>query len=391
MTEEKLLYLMNHYSPRGATHFGHLVELLESLADQGVQILLLIEKAQALPAVRSPRIEVQAMPPDVGGFKRWIALVMAVASANRRGYRTVFVRISAWSALAALAASAFGRGRVFYWQSGTTIEFDRAQPFNREKAQWLLRTWLPSKLVWRLCHRFVTGPSSMLEYYATEGKVSRRRLRLLHNDVDHRRFRVPELQVAQIRDAMRVRLEVRPTTIVLLFVHRLSPVRRTLQYLPGGLERVRAADPLMDVVLVFAGGGPDEDEMRCRFVEAGLRDHVRFLGDVPNMGIEQLYAAADVFIQPSHAEGFPRSLLEAMVAGLPIATTDAGGTAELLGPAQQSFVSPKDDPEAFGEVLVALLARRNDWTRLAEENRQQASAYDTPKVAQMYREVLFHE
>lgn len=389
--QEKLLYLMNHYSVSGSSHFQHIVHLLEQIAEQGAHVLLLIEKADSLPEVHHPNIDVVGLRQDLGPAGRWFALASELNRALRAGYRTVFVRISVWSALSAIWACRFGRGKVFFWQSGTTIEFDRAQKWGRRKLVWFVRSRLPSKAVWRLVDRFVTGPQSMIDYYDRVGGISRSKIRLLYNDVDHSRFSWPADERVRLRRKLRASLHLSDDAIVILFVHRLSPVRRTLDYLPLALQRAKDAGALSDACVLVAGGGADLEELKERTERLNLSGAFRFLGDHPNHGIENLYAGADIFIQPSHAEGFPRVLVEAMVSGLPIVTTDAGGSGEILGPLQQRYVSPKDDPDEFGSALSLMLRSVDTWEALRQENMAIALRYDTPAVARMYREVLFGE
>ena len=49
--EKKLIYILNSYSKNSAQHFYHVVHLLETMADQGVDITLVIEKATDIPEV----------------------------------------------------------------------------------------------------------------------------------------------------------------------------------------------------------------------------------------------------------------------------------------------------------------------------------------------------
>ena len=248
-------------------------------------------------------------------------------------------------------------GQVFFWQSGTTIEFDRSQPLTLRKLQWRLKSWAPSRLVWRLCDVFVTGPEAMVDYYVSVGKIDRRKIRVLYNDVDHRRFAMSEDAKTELRRELRLRLGISEDAKIVLFVHRMSPVRRTLRYLPQAIEVSLSRGRQDDCHFLIAGGGDDARALQNSIDALGLSHRVSFTGEVPNMGIEELYACADLFIQPSHAEGFPRVLVEAMVAGLPVVTTNAGGSASLLGPQQQVYVTDKDEPAQFAKALTGLLDR----------------------------------
>jgi glycosyltransferase involved in cell wall biosynthesis len=83
-----------------------------------------------------------------------------------------------------------------------------------------------------------------------------------------------------------------------------------------------------DVLFLWIGGGPLEEELRARVSAAGLPDHVRFAGhrdDVPDV-----IAAADVFLLASMVEGLPLVVLEAMAAGRPVVGTRVPGTSEVV-------------------------------------------------------------
>lgn len=385
----RLVYVLNSYSPTDSSHFAHVRSLLNELAGQGVSVRLIVEKGE-VPDGLHHRVAAEALPRRASAVVRMLDLVRAVRRAQAEGFRTVFVRISAWSALACILACAGARGRVFYWQSGTTIEFDRSQPWSLRKLRWMAASRIPTLLVWRWCHRFVTGPEAMIAYYSRQRGIRRERLRLLYNDVDLDRFRVSRQDRSQAGKEVRAELGLPEDARLILFVHRLSPVRRTLDYLPLGLEVARDGGALDNSYLLVVGGGSDLPTLLESSAAAGLSEHLVVLGEQPNHGLERYYAAADVFVQPTHAEGFPRVLLEAMAAGLPIVTTDAGGSGQLLGPLQQEFVTDRDRPEDFGAALASMLSR-GSWADLVEENLAQVERFATPVIAAMYREVLFHD
>jgi glycosyltransferase involved in cell wall biosynthesis len=82
-------------------------------------------------------------------------------------------------------------------------------------------------------------------------------------------------------------------------------------------------------------------------------------------------------------------LLEAMAAGLPIVTTDAGGTSDILGPAQRAFVVQRDARDCLVRKLAALLADPGQRAALSRENLVTVQRFATPRVAEMYDSVLF--
>jgi glycosyltransferase involved in cell wall biosynthesis len=290
------------------------------------------------------------------------------------------------AALTAVIACLGTVARVYYWQSGTVHALDRAEAPGRRRLNWLLRSWWPFRLLVRGVDRFATGPEAMVRYYRDEVRVPERKLVCLYNDIDVGRFRD---RIGRVdRRAERARMGADDATTVLLFVHRLSPVRRTTMYIPALLDALRD-QVRVPWMLVFAGGGPELNALSHAVSQSGVGDRCRLLGKLPAYQLPALYRAADIFVNPTYAEGFPRVILEAMAAGLPVVTTDAGGTAEILGSRQQQFVIAREDSIRFAQAVAALMNDASLQRALAAENREAVRKFDTVAVAEMYDRELF--
>lgn len=381
----RLIYILNHYSADDSSHFPHIVHLLQVIAEQGSEVTLIVEKSAGdLPAITHPRVSVRKLRSRTPGI-RHLELFVLLLRLISEGFSATFVRIAAPAAIVAALAHRLAGGKAFLWQSGTTHTYDTAQPLSIRKVRWWVGSYLPSKLARQLVHHFVTGPEAMVDYYAETVGVPRKKIRLLYNDVQIDRF------VAKGRSEDKARLlrdlRLPADAVLLLLVHRLSPVRKTLMYLEPTLAALQ--HHRNDWVLVIAGEGSELGAAKALVARFGLEERVRFLGAIPNRDIHRLYGAADLFIHPTFTEGFPRVLIEAMASSLPIITTNAGGTAQLLGPRQANYMVDKDEPAKFAEKTLALLQAREEWESMAIENFQQVQRFSTPEVAAMYRRVLF--
>jgi teichuronic acid biosynthesis glycosyltransferase TuaC len=93
---------------------------------------------------------------------------------------------------------------------------------------------------------------------------------------------------------------------------------------------IEALAQLADAVLVVAGAGSDEAELRALAAALGLSDRVRFLGAVPHGDLPVVLSAADVFVLPSASEGLANAWVEALACGTPVVTTPIPGALELL-------------------------------------------------------------
>lgn len=87
--------------------------------------------------------------------------------------------------------------------------------------------------------------------------------------------------------------------------------------------------------------------------ELGIADHVRFLGARSDM--PAILNAADIFVLPSHYEGNPLSVMEAMAAGLPPVCTAVGGVPELIQHGSTGLLVPPDDETALADALQKLI------------------------------------
>jgi glycosyltransferase involved in cell wall biosynthesis len=114
-----------------------------------------------------------------------------------------------------------------------------------------------------------------------------------------------------------------------------------------GLEILLQALPIStpEVYLSVLGDGPDRARLRALAGSLGVEDRVRWCGYVADRALylDEL-AAADMFVLPSPAEGFPKVVLDALALGVPVVATRAGALAEL---AAADLVEAIDRPDSL--------------------------------------------
>jgi len=92
-------------------------------------------------------------------------------------------------------------------------------------------------------------------------------------------------------------------------------------------------------VFQFAGEGTLFEELQNRKKEKGLKN-IELLGWQSEEQLKNLYENADVFILPSHAEGFPNVILEALNYKLPIISTNVGGIEDSVVDGYNGYIIP---------------------------------------------------
>jgi len=134
----------------------------------------------------------------------------------------------------------------------------------------------------------------------------------------------------------------------LLMIGRHSP-QKDQPTLFRALAKLRDQPWTIDLV----GTGPHQDRHEAMVRELGLAQRVTFLGyrnDVPN-----LMATADVYSLASNWEGLPRSIIEAMRAGLPTVASDVGGNREMIVEDETGYLAPRGDAETLARHLAVLI------------------------------------
>lgn len=181
---------------------------------------------------------------------------------------------------------------------------------------------------------------------------------------------------------------------VVMYSGRLSD-RKGLADLIHAMALLAPAHPPMRLRLV--GSGPAEGDLRRLAVHLGLSDRVEFVGHVPSERRHELvrmYREAAVYVQPSHYEGLPTSLLEAMACGRPCVATEVSGHPDAIQDGLNGLLVPPRDPsslarsigryvsdppfaERIGRAGRGTILQRFTWESLARVHEQ---AYERARV-----------
>jgi glycosyltransferase involved in cell wall biosynthesis len=108
--------------------------------------------------------------------------------------------------------------------------------------------------------------------------------------------------------------------------------------------------------------GPGDRAYQQTLLEQHRPEAVEFIGELPHARAMEVMAACDLFVLPSHTEGFPNVILEAMALGKAIVATDVGAIPEMLSGGCGALVKPKDVPD----LLAALRSLLEDQDRRLE-------------------------
>jgi len=208
---------------------------------------------------------------------------------------------------------------------------------------------------------------------------------LLGNGVDLVKFD-PDRTDLPGRAAMRAELGVSDDQIVVGMVGRLVAEK-------GYPELFEAAAELQDNYVVVAIGPDDPDKpdaLPREVVESAEQAGVRFLG--MRTDVDALYQALDVFVLPSHREGFPRAAMEAAAMGLPIIATDIRGCREVVDDGINGVLIPVRSPNLLKAAIERVGSDAEARQRMGSASWRKAQlAFDEQmvvhRVLEAYRTV----
>lgn len=164
----------------------------------------------------------------------------------------------------------------------------------------------------------------------------------------------------------------------LLTIARLHP-RRHIPDLMLMLAHVRARVPSADLQIVGGGSKHQQEVVIGAARRHGVADAVALLGEQDD--VAPLYAGARLFVVPSVPAGVPTVLLEAMAAGRPVVTVNAGHINHVIMNGVEGFVVAQGDAEAMAARVVELLEDRERAARMGAAARARALQHDVRVVS----------
>lgn len=175
------------------------------------------------------------------------------------------------------------------------------------------------------------------------------------------------------------------------------PAEARLILTAAGLEKRKGIGTLLQAIALLppsvhaaiAGTGPEQDALRMQAAQLGIQDRVHWLGfrdDVP-----ALLATANAFVLPSLHDSFASSILEAMIAGLPIVTTTGSGVSYALGATAAcgpaGWLVPPDVPATLAGAITQALS--SDARVRGEEARRRAHEwFGVERMVSHYESIL---
>ena len=193
--------------------------------------------------------------------------------------------------------------------------------------------------------------------------IPRSRIRILHNSAAVLPDGFAENTVNSIREQFGLSGDEK----VLIAIGRFSSEKGHADLIQA-LHRLRSSKPSLKWKLLLIGSGHEEQNLKGLTEQLALQSRVIFTSHQAD--VLPFYAMADGMVLPSHTEGSPHVVLEAMSAGVPIVATGVGGVPEILQNNETAILVPAHNPETLAAGIAKLLESPDDSNRLAANAKQ---------------------
>jgi glycosyltransferase involved in cell wall biosynthesis len=325
------------------TLYHFILPLMRAMRDAGHEVVGIASGGPFMAKVRAEGFRVEPVTIErsfnllrhSGSARRLKALL------KRERFDIVHVHTPVASLIGRWAAWRAGVPRIVYTAHGFYFHERMTWP---KRAAFTALEWLGGRL------------TDVLFTQAEEDAATARRLRLargpisaIGNGVDPVRFH-PARDGGE-RRALRAQFGAGESDPVILVVGRLVAEKGYVEL----IEAMRGVEAKLWVVgerLESDHAGPVEHAVQMAERDPVLKQRVRFLGyraDVP-----ALMRAADIYTLPSHREGMPRSVIEAMMTGLPVVGTNIRGTREEVVEGETGTLVPAGNARALAAALSRL-------------------------------------
>jgi glycosyltransferase involved in cell wall biosynthesis len=182
---------------------------------------------------------------------------------------------------------------------------------------------------------------------------------------------------------------LREDTLILLVVGRLSREKGHAGFLEAlDILRRKTKQPFHAVLV---GDGPEQGRIEAMRMQLGLESYVTMAG--LQHDVRPWYGIATIVVMPSHSEGSPHVLLEAMSAGVPVVASRVGGIPEIVTDEETALLVESRNAGALSAAMQRMLEDQSLRARMANCAMELAATAYSPNayrraLAGIYEQVL---
>ena len=229
---------------------------------------------------------------------------------------------------------------------------------------------------------FISNSATIMEKNSKALAIKKEKVKVIYRGRSSKKFdSISDQEVY----ALRLKLNINSDTKILLNVSRLLDRKGQLDLLKSYAEVVKKHP---DTMLLFAGEGAFRATLEIAIDDLQLKEKVVLLGNVDYIPL--LLKMADVFVFPSHYEGLPGALLEAMFAQKIIICSDIGENKECVSENEALFFKIHDIEELTSKINLVLNNLKEYEPMAMEAKKVAITKFELATVVAQYNETYLN-
>jgi glycosyltransferase involved in cell wall biosynthesis len=200
---------------------------------------------------------------------------------------------------------------------------------------------------------------------------------------------VPHADVVPVALAVvhRTSAKTAPAKKMFLFAGRMEPVKNPLLFVEAARLFVSGGGP-QDATFVMVGGGRLFSRVNDAIARAGLSSMLSLRSDVPQEELFAMFETCYAYVMPSRAEGFPTTIVEAGMFGVPSIGSRTLGIEECILDGKTGLLFTEGDASSLCAAMRTLVKDPALQKRLGEEARQNAQLYTAETAADKLLKII---
>ena len=224
------------------------------------------------------------------------------------------------------------------------------------------------KWVWRNANRVIALSEGLRETAQKTESNAGKKYDVIYGGID----------VAPINKTKKLTLD--SGSIRLISLGRLVKLKG-FQDVIKAVHQLLTSKKIKDIQYLIIGEGPYRNKLGQLINELGLDDHVHLAGFAEKGDIQDYFSQSNIFIGPSHTEGFGLVFVEALACGLPVIGSNTGGIPEIV----TSDVGLLVEPENVDDIANAIISLHDNYHRYDPEKMiEKASLFSWDNISDQY-------
>lgn len=198
----------------------------------------------------------------------------------------------------------------------------------------------------------------------------------------------PDQLQKPVSNAFRQNIKAHTDNILIAHIGALAPEKDFPTFLLAA-KKIQEQAPHRDrIKFLVIGKGPERDKLEQKARQLGL-SNVHFTGFVDNMA--EVYHALDLLLFCPKEEGLGTTVIEAMMAGLPVVATRTGGIPELIHHEREGWLAEVGDADTLARHSIQILQNHPLRDQITQNARERSALFTdetmAEKILDVYREI----